>query len=37
MHAIYITLDTFQSLRGWLKELVWLNISVISVTLDTFH
>jgi len=30
-------LDTFQSLRGWLKEVAPANIQDISVTLDTFQ
>ena len=29
--------DTFQSLNGWLREVAFLNIALISVTLDTFR
>ena len=35
--SMYVTLDTFQLLRGWLKTFASLNIAPIFVTLDTFH
>ena len=35
--SIFVTLDTFQLLSGWLKDLANINIESIFVTLDTFH
>ena len=34
---ISLTLDTFQLLSGWLKDVVSANIQLISVTFDTFQ